>query len=138
MKPFIIITLLIAFAYSAIASKEGILAFSSFRLASAGIGSSGEVVVEGRQDAEGQITALTINAFGKNYVVPKEQLTKLAELRSNGIRISYEHGYPELGGRTVYIQLQMGFTSSTRMEALISLSENGEIKVGNIQQNNND
>ena len=136
MKPLIIITLLIAFACSAIASKEGILAFSSFRLASAGIGSSGEVVVEGRQDAQAQITALTVSAFGKNYVVPKEQLTKLAELRSNGIRISYVQGYPELGGRTIYIQLQMGFTSSSRMEALISLSENGEIKVGNIQKNN--
>ena len=136
MKALFTITLLIAFASSAIASKEGILAFSRFRLESAGIGTSGKVVVEGNQDANGQITALTISAFSKEYIVPKDKLAKLAELHSNGIRISYEHGYPELGGRTIYIQLQMGFTSLTRMEAVVSLSENGKIEVSNIQKNN--
>jgi len=85
------------------------------------------------QDAKAQITALTIRAFGRDYVVPKEKLAKLAELPSNGIRISYEHGYTVLGGRTIYVQLQMGFTSVTKKEALITLTEDGKIEVSEIQ-----
>jgi len=136
MKALAAITLILAFASSAIASKEGILAFSSFRLESTGIGSSGKVVIEGSQDANGQITALTIRAFAKDYVVPKDKLVKLAELHSNGIRIAYEHGYAELGGRTIFIQLQMGFTSFTKKAALITLAENGKIEVSDIRMKN--
>ena len=110
-----------------------ILAFSSFRLESAGIGSSGKIVIAGQQDEKSQITTLTISAFGKDYLVPKEKLAKLAGLPSNGVRISFEQGYPELGGRTVYLQLQMGFTSFTKKEALITLTEDGKIEVSEVR-----
>src|SRR5205823_1259570 len=133
MKRFAITILLLAITCSVHASQEGILAFSSFRLESDGIGSSGRIVVEGKQNEKAQIIAMKIGAFGRDYVVPKEKLAQLVELPANGIRISYEVGYKELGGRTVYIQLQMGFAHSTRKQALITLTENGKIEVSEIQ-----
>ncbi len=114
------------------ASKEGILVFSSFRLESDGIGSSGKVVVEGKQDDDDHIISLKVEAFGKIIEIPKEKLTGLSKLPSNGVRISYEHGYAQLGGRTIYIELQMGFTSGTRKKALVTITESGSVKISAI------
>ena len=130
----VLFILLLAVASAAYASQEGILALSSFRLESAGIGSSGKVVVEGKQNEKSQIVSLKVSAFGKDYVVPKEKLAGLSELLANGIRISYEAGYAELGGRTIYVQLQMGFTSHTRMQVLVTVTEDGKIEVGKIEK----
>jgi hypothetical protein len=102
---------------------------SRFRLESDGIGQSGAILVEGKQNDKAQIVALTVRAFGKEYRVPPEQLKVLAGLGANGIRVSYESGYEELGGRNVYIQLQLGFTSHTADTALITITENGKIEV---------
>jgi hypothetical protein len=129
MKIFPVVVVLFAAALHASASKEGILALSSFRLESAGIGSSGKVVVEGNQDEKNKIVGLKISAFGKDYVVPEDKLTALSGLRSNGVRISYEAGQAELGGRTIYIQFQMGFTTGAREQALVTLTEDGKVEV---------
>lgn len=129
MKTLAIVALGLALAIPAHASKEGILALSSFRMESAGIGSSGKIVVEGQQNEKSQLVTLKISAFGKEYVVPKEKLTKLADLLSNGVRLSVEQGYRVLGGRTIYVQLQMGFTSFTKKEALITVFEDGKIEI---------
>jgi hypothetical protein len=134
MKALVLAILLLASASSAHASKEGILAFSTFRLESNGIGSSGKITVEGKQNDKAQIVALRMSAFGRDYVVPPAKLRQLAELPSNGVRISYEAGYKELGGRTVYIQLQMGFTSDTTKQALVTIAEDGEIVVSEVQE----
>jgi hypothetical protein len=85
--------------------------------------------VEGKQNDKAQIVELKVRAFGKEYRVAPEQLKVLAGLGANGIRISYESGYEELGGRNVYIQLQLGFTSHTAETALITITENGKIEV---------
>ncbi len=131
-----IILLFIALTGFAHASQEGILAFSSFRLESAGIGSSGKVVVEGNQDESRRIVALKVEAFGKIFDVPKEKLAGLSELPSNGVRISYEHGYTQLGGRTIYVELQMGFTSGVRKQARVTIPESGAIEVTAIELKN--
>lgn len=119
--------LALAFATSIYASQEGSLVLSSLRLESAGIGSSGKVIVEGKQDQTNRLLTLTVTAFGKIYVVPKEKLASLADFHANGIRISYEAGYANLGGRTIYIHLQSGVASETWKEALITLVEDGKI-----------
>ena len=134
MNRVLLITLLLAVASVSYASKEGVLVLSNFHLESTGIGSSGKVIVEGKQNEKSQIMSLKISAFGKDYIVPKEKLDGLAELQANGIRISYEAGYTELGGRTIYVQLQMGFTSHTRMQTLITVTEDGKIEVGKIEK----
>ena len=133
-----LIIALLSFAVTVVghASQEGILAFSSFRLESAGIGSSGKVVVEGKQDDEHRIVSLKVEAFGKIFEVPKKKLAGLSELPSNGIRISYEHGYAQFGGRTIYIELQMGFTSGVRKQARVTIAESGAIEVTAIERKN--
>jgi hypothetical protein len=118
------------------ASKEGILEFSSFRLESAGIGSSGKVVVEGKQDDQSRIVSLKVEAFGKIFDVSQEKLAGLSGLSANGVRISYEQGYAQLGGRTIYIELQMGFTSGTRKQARVTIYESGAIEVTGIKIKN--
>jgi len=133
MKPFVVALLLFAGVDSVLASKEGILAFSRFHLESDGIGSSGKIIIDGQQNQSSQIVELKISAFGRSYIVPKEQLAGLAELPSNGIRISYEAGYKQLGGRTLYIQLQMGFTSFTKKQAVITVTEDGKIQVSKVE-----
>jgi hypothetical protein len=125
--------LLLAAAIGSRASQEGTLPLTSFRLESNGKGSSGRIILEEKQNEKAQITSLKISAFGKDYTVPPEKLRQLADLHANGVRISYEEGYKELGGRTVYIQFQVGFTSSDEQKVLITLTEDGKINVGGIE-----
>jgi hypothetical protein len=129
MKSLIAVVVLASFVSSAQASKEGILPFSNFRIESDGIGKSGKVIVEGKQGKDDRLISLKVTAFGKQYVIPKDRLAELKGLAANGVRLSYDHGYVETGGRTIYVQFQMGFTSSTRERALITLTEDGTIRI---------
>lgn len=133
MKAASIIVSMLALVCSVSASREGILPLSGFRLESAGIGSSGKVIIEGKQNEKTEILSLKINAFGKEYVVPENTLAQLTGLRPNGVRISYEPGYTELGGRTIYIHFQVGFTSGTRGQALVTLTEDGKVEVSRLE-----
>jgi len=117
----------------AFASQEGVLDLSNFTVKSKGIGSSGPVLITGARNEQNEFVSLKIEAFGKEYNVSPEGLKKIPEGFYNGIQLSYEHGYKELGGRTIYIVLQMGFVSKTDNRALITLSENGDIKIEEIK-----
>jgi hypothetical protein len=128
----------IATLCSSYASKEGILLLSSFRIESDGIGSSGKIAVEGRQeqqeDLQSHFLELKVTAFDKTYSLPKEKLDLLTGASANGIRISYETGYEKTGGRTIYIQFQTGFTSFTRKQVLVTLTENGNFEIRKIEK----
>jgi len=113
---------------AAVASKEGVLRLSEFRLTSPGIGQSGAVVVSGEQNAN-QFVSLTVQALGRTASLSKDQLTKLRGGFVNGLQISYEGGHRELGGRTVYIVLFKGFTSGPQETQLISINEQGTVEV---------
>jgi hypothetical protein len=110
------------------ASKEDILTLSSFTIESAGIGASGPVRVTGSQDTKG-ITTIRINAFEKEFIPSEAQLSSLRDLTANGIQLSYEAGYNELGGRTIYLIFSKGFTSGKEQTQLVVLKENGQITV---------
>jgi hypothetical protein len=111
------------------ASQEGILVWSAFSIESLGIGSSGPVSISGKQDQTGP-TAVTVKAFGRTYVFGKDELQKLKGVMMNGMQLSYESGYKELGGRTLYIQLFRGFTSGAQLRKTIEITERGDIVVG--------
>ena len=116
-----------------LASQEGQFSCGSFSVASPGIGTSGPVVVAG--DAErGAVFSLRVEAFGKRFVLGAELLAKLAGASPNGIQLSYEGGYPGLGGRTLYIVFSRGFVSSRVATVQVSVEEEGEIKVIEGQQ----
>jgi hypothetical protein len=137
MRRLILTIFILAFATRAFASKEGILPLSAFRLESDGIGKSGKVVVEGKGDEDGHIISLKVTAFGREHVIPKEKLAELRGLMTNGVRITYDAGYAEVGGRTVYVDLQMGFPSGTRGQRYIAVKENGTIEIGKPQIDKN-
>jgi len=43
--------------------------------------------------------------------------------------VSYDPGYKELGGKTIYLSLYVGFNSGTTERVLITLTENGKIEI---------
>jgi len=111
------------------ASQEGVLNLSNFAIKSEGIGSSGTVQITGVANNEQAVISLKIEAFGKEYNLSQEELAKIPKGFYNGIQLSYEEGYKELGGKTIYIVLQMGFVSGIRNKVLITFAENGSIKI---------
>ncbi|HUK99639.1 MAG TPA: hypothetical protein VLX29_02155 [Nitrospirota bacterium] len=131
-KLFIILTILLLPSL-VLASKEGVLALSSFTIESKGIGGSGPVKISGQKNQD-EITSLIIEAFGKEYKITDDNLKKIPKASYNGIQISYEEGYKQLGGRTIYIILQMGFTSGIKKQMQISLTENNTVEVEEIKQ----
>lgn len=121
---FILLTLSIA----ASASQEGILALDKILFESAGIGESGPVKVSGSQASTG-ITALKVDAFGKSVQLSATQLKALDGGQYNAIQLSYEGGYKELGGRTIYIKLSKAFTSGEVASVFVVVTEDGKVKV---------
>jgi hypothetical protein len=113
----------------ALASREGMLALGSFRVESPGIGNSGVVLVAGRQGAKG-VESLRIEAFGKRFDLSPGQLQALRGGLLNGLQLSYEGGYKEIGGRTLYLVFSQGFTSGVVLKRLVTVTESGEVKVG--------
>lgn len=110
------------------ASQEGVLAFGAFTINSFGIGESGPIVVSGRQGQRG-VESLEVKAFGKVFALNAEQLRMLQGGLLNGLQLSYEGGYRELGGRTIYLWFSKGFTSGVAEAKLITIRENGVITV---------
>jgi hypothetical protein len=47
----------------------------------------------------------------------------------NSIQLSYESGYKELGGRTIYIKLGKAFTSEEVKVVIVVVTEGGKVIV---------
>ena len=122
---------LLAASGEAAASKEGLLPLNAFALESPGIGQSGPVKVSGAQ-SDGGISVLRIEAFGKNFTLQPQQLRSLNGFNANGVQISYEGGYVDLGGRTIYVVFSRGFTSGRVMQRYVAVTETGAVSVGNV------
>lgn len=130
LSVFLIAAMLLA-GDQALASAEAVLVLSSFNVHSAGIGESGPVDISGAY-ADAALRKLAIKAFGREFVLTPAQLKQLAGAYVNGIQLTYEDGYPEVGGRTVYIVLSTGFTSGTRSAKRITLNERGDVTIGDL------
>ncbi len=113
----------------AFASMEGLLPLGTIRIESPGIGKSGSVILSGVQTAQG-LQSLTIEAFGKKFQLSPAQLQEFQGGLFNGVQLSYESGYKELGGRTIYVLISKGFTSGTVLQKYVIVTESGTIKVG--------
>ena len=130
MKKILFLAIGLIFLLSAaFASQEGALSLDTFTIKSRGIGESGPVLITGKQNEKNEFTSLIIKAFGRKYKLSQKELRKLPKIFYNGIQLSYEKGYKELGGKTIYVIFQMGFTSGVDQKVLISLSEDGTIKI---------
>ena len=128
MLKLIAILLALSLPSHAIASQEGVLPFSEFTIKSNGIGQSGPVELVGNK-IEAGYSSIIVNVFGKSYSFPKHILKQLSDMPKNGIQLSYEAGYKSLGGKTIYMQFQMGFTSGLKQVVVVSLNSQGEFNV---------
>jgi hypothetical protein len=108
------------------ASEEGAVPFSSFTFQSTDI-ETGVVSVSGTQAATG-ISALNIKAFKREFNLSKVQLENLKGIIVNGVQMSAEGGYPQIGGKTIYLRLSMGFTSGTASGKFVIVNERGDIR----------
>jgi len=117
------------FTMLATASQEGVLVLGSFHIESPGTGASGPVAISGTQGSRG-LRSLTVEAFGKKYELNAIQLKELSGILVNNVQISYEAGYKELGGRTIYIQFAQGFTSGVVTRKLVVVTASGTVEVG--------
>ena len=122
---------LLAASSEAAASKEGLLPINAFALESPGIGQSGPVKVSGAQ-SDGDITLLRIEAFGKNFTLQPQQLRSLEGFNANGVQISYEGGYLDSGGRTIYVVFSRGFTSGRVVQRYVAVTETGAVLLDNM------
>jgi hypothetical protein len=129
MAPLLAMVLSLLAATQTYGSQEGMLRWSSFSIDSEGIGSSGPVTVSGKQDENG-ITEMSVKAFSRVYKLGKEHLDLLRSMRVNGMQLSYEGGYKNLGGRTLYIQLSSGFfVSGIKARKFVVINERGDVLV---------
>jgi hypothetical protein len=126
---FAIALIAILFLQVANGSQEGVLPFSEYEIYSAGIGNSGPVTVIGKRDEKGKLITLSVQAFKKTLQVPQSILSKIPFKQQNGIQLSYESGYKKLGGKTIYLQLQAGFTSGVRDVFIIVVREDGTVNI---------
>jgi hypothetical protein len=125
-----VFTVLLIFSMTAFASQEGVLAFDNLHVDSKGIGESGPVVVDVIQRDRG-IQRFSVHAFDRSYELTESQLRELGPGMYNSIQVSYERGYKELGGRTIYIKVSMAFTSAVERSKFIVITEAGSITLTN-------
>jgi hypothetical protein len=123
-------------ATNVMASKEGILIWSIFSVESRGIDTSGPIKVFGNQTQDG-IVNFEINAFHRKIAFNPSQIAQLHGFIVNGMRLSYEQGYKEAGGNTLYITISKGFTSGGEIKKIIKITEQGNISIGATIQTEN-
>lgn len=111
---------------AALASQEGISPLESFALTAIEEGTPVEIVGEANR---GVLSKLRVAAFGKEFFLSREHIEQLKSFVFNGVQVSAEPGYQIVGGRTLFVSLQRGWSSSVDSRIVISISEDGRIKV---------
>lgn len=117
--------------FTVVASEEGVLRLNTFQVTSPDEGQFGSVVVSGELDTK-QFVSLKVKAFGRTVSLSKDQLAKLRGGSINGVQISAEVGYSKVGGRTIYVVLSTGFTTGLHETQLLSVNEQGTVKVNDV------
>jgi hypothetical protein len=122
------ITAIALFPCDARADEEGRMPLSHLQLDSKGLDNSGPVHVEATQSERG-IGNLSVSAFGRNQALTPAQLASLSGKTFNSIALTYSRGYPNTGGRNVFLLLCQGFSSGVKVIAVVTVTENGGIRI---------
>ena len=105
------------------------MTIGELRATSPGVGESGPVAVTATRGPHG-FSAVEVQAFGRVTKLTADQLAQLHGQFVNGMQLSYEGGYKELGGRTVYIELlSQDVISGAQESQRISVNEQGAARV---------
>ncbi len=129
MNRTIFLIALLLFATQTFASQEGALAFENFEINSRGIGESGPILIIGKTNSNGKYESIIVKAFNRSIPIEKSVLDQIPFNSQNGILLTYESGYKLLGGKTLYIQFQFGFTSGLIQKFIVSVNEEGAVNV---------
>ena len=105
------------------ANQERLMPFARFRIETRALGG---VTVDGTQNESGDITSLSIAAFGRTHTAPKAVLEQLLGCRANGIQVVSDTG---IFGAYLHVKFESGFTSYPRAVRLLTLSASGEFSV---------
>ena len=124
----LVLAALIALGRESFGSEEDMRPFRSFRFECPAIKPFGVAVVSGTQTESG-VDSVHIEAFGRSFTLPPGELAKLRGFVVNGAQISWEAGYPQLGGHTLNLVFSAGFTSTIRPVKIVSVNEHGDITV---------
>jgi hypothetical protein len=116
------------------ADEEGRLPLAHMQFDSLGLDNSGPINVQAAQDSTG-ITELKVSAFGKLHTVTKAQLAPISGYVFNAIGVSYSRGYPNTGGRSVYVLLCQGFSSGAEVVAVVTIAKRGDVRVRAVKPN---
>jgi len=122
-----VIAFLLLMPLEVFSSQVALLPISKFEVATVGKGDSGAIRIFGTQSAQG-IDSLTVEAFGRRMNLSQKDLAQLKGLFSNGLILSYEHLFPELGGRTVYLLFVDGFDANSDASCTVEVSESGTVR----------
>jgi hypothetical protein len=110
------------------ADEEGQMVLTRLQLDSIGLDNSGPVHVEATQ-AEHGVTQLSVSVFGRLYTLKPPQLTAFHNHIINSVGLTYSRGYPNTGGRNVFLLLCQGFSSGIKVFAVVTVAENGGARV---------
>lgn len=122
------IAIAIAKVSAAFASQEGAVPVAEFSIGWDG-GEDGPITARGVRRPDGSLQRFTVTAFGRALEMPDAVMAELAKLRFNGVLLSAEPGYPDLGGRTAYLQFVVGFTSGTASSVVVAVNERGDVRL---------
>jgi hypothetical protein len=126
IRTLVFIFLIISCCY---ASQEGIIQANEISFHSNGIQNSGPIHVQMNSGKSGAITSFSIFAFGKPYSLTNAELSKIPKNLYNGLNVTYERGYLDLGGQTLYIVLSSRFSGATRFETIITFTETLPVQI---------
>ncbi len=124
MKLLPFLAFLVSAAVVGFANQERLIPLSGFRLEAAG-----GFIVEGKQNDQGDIVALSIVAFGSKHTAAMSVLEQLRGCHANGIRVVSDVG---IVGRFVHVQFESGFVSYTKALRVLTVSAGGEFRVQDI------
>jgi hypothetical protein len=94
------------------ASEEEFLPWCEVRIVGAERKDTGQVIFTAKVAGE-KYQDVTIEAFGKQFTLAKEDLRKLNGLPLNSLAITHEAGYESLGGHTVHFKMKVAYHDKT-------------------------
>ena len=97
--------ILAAFGSFGMASEEEIPAWKSVRVECEDVPEAGKIVFAAASSA-GKFSSCEVSAFGTPHKLAGPELEKLRNFSLDGLRITHEAGYPQLGGHTVHFKLR--------------------------------
>jgi len=124
----IVLVSCMAFPTAAMADMEGRMPFAHIQYDSTGIDNSGPIKIDVFQDKDG-VHDLKIFSFGALHTMTKDQLRVINGYMFNAVGASYSMGYPNIGGKTVYVLLYQVFSSGAQAVAMVVIRQHADAKV---------